>query len=129
MAGNHPFSIRAGFRSFGYALRGVRLMLSIQHNAWIHAAFTVAVIVAGFLAVLNRLEWCLVVLAMMAVWTSEGWNTALEFLCDVASPQFHPPVEKAKDVAAAAVLMSAAGAVVIGVLVFGPHLMAALQRP
>ena len=50
-------------------------------------------------------------------------NTALELLADVASPEFHPLVEKAKDVAAGAVLLSAIGSVVIGLLVFGPHLV------
>jgi diacylglycerol kinase (ATP) len=56
------------------------------------------------------------------VWTAEALNTAFEFLCDVASPEFHPLIQKAKDVAAAAVLLSAAGAVIIGLLVFVPHL-------
>ena len=61
-------------------------------------------------------------LAVMAVWTAEALNTAFEFLADVASPNYHPLVGKAKDVAAGAVLISAIGAVVIGLLVFGPHL-------
>ena len=86
--------------------------------------FTVAAVIAGFGFGLGRMEWCAIVIAMMAVWTSEALNTALEFLCDVASPEFHPLVEKAKDVAAAGVLISAMGAVVIGLLVFGPHLLA-----
>ena len=59
----------------------------------------------------------------MAVWTAEALNTAFEFLADAASPNFHPLVKKAKDVAAGAVLISAIGAVVIGVLVLGPHVM------
>jgi len=57
----------------------------------------------------------------MAVWTSEALNTALEFLADVASPEIHPLVEKAKDVAAGAVLISAIGAVAIAILVLGPY--------
>jgi diacylglycerol kinase (ATP) len=57
----------------------------------------------------------------MAVWTAEALNTALEFLADVASPQFHPLVEKAKDVAAGAVLISAVGSTTIALLIFGPH--------
>jgi diacylglycerol kinase (ATP) len=62
------------------------------------------------------------VLAVVAVWTSEALNTAFEFLTDVASPAFHPLAGKAKDVAAGAVLISAIGAVLIGLLVFGPHI-------
>jgi diacylglycerol kinase (ATP) len=61
---------------------------------------------------------------MMAVWTAEALNTALELLADAASPDFHPLVAKAKDVAAGAVLLSAVGSVVIGLLILGPPLLA-----
>jgi diacylglycerol kinase (ATP) len=63
------------------------------------------------------------IVAIVVVWTAEALNTALEFLCDVASPEFHPLVEKAKDVAAGAVLISALGALGIGVLVLMPALL------
>lgn len=69
-------------------------------------------------------EWAWIVLAITSVWTAEALNTAFEFLTDVASPAFHPLAEKAKDVAAGAVLLAACGAVAIGVLVLGPHLLA-----
>jgi diacylglycerol kinase (ATP) len=61
----------------------------------------------------------------MAVWTAEALNTAFEFLADVASPEFHPLVEKAKDVSAGAVLLSALGSLVIAGLVFWPHFVRA----
>lgn len=63
------------------------------------------------------------VVAIMAVWTAEALNTALEFLADVASPEFHPVVKKAKDVAAGAVLISATGSVAIALLILGPHIL------
>ena len=62
-------------------------------------------------------------LAIVAVWTAEALNTAFEALCDVTSPGFHPLVERAKDVAAGAVLICAIGAVIVGGIVFGPHLL------
>ncbi len=95
-------------------------MLGSQHNAWIHAVATGVVIVAGFGVGLDRMEWCMVFLAIVSVWTAEALNTAFEFLCDVASPEYHPLVEKAKDVAAGAVLICAIGAAVVGGLVFIP---------
>jgi diacylglycerol kinase (ATP) len=98
-------------------------MLSSQHNAWVHAAATVMVVVVGFLLRLRAGEWCWITLAVVAVWTAEALNTAFEFLTDVASPEFHPLAGKAKDVAAGAVLISAVGAVVIGLLVFAPKLL------
>ena len=108
-------------RSIRCALKGVRVMIASQHNAWIHAAATAAVAAAGLYFRLDRAEWCWVILAVISVWTAEALNTAFEFLTDVASPAFHPLAAKAKDVAAGAVLITAAGSVAIGLLVFGPH--------
>lgn len=96
-------------------------MIRSQHNAWIHALATVAVLVLGLIFGLSTADWCWIVLAVVGVWTAEALNTAFEFLTDVASPNFHPVAGTAKDVAAGAVLISALGSVVIGLLIFGPH--------
>lgn len=97
-------------------------MIAGQHNAWIHAAATLVVVTLGFALRISAGEWCWIVLAISGVWTAEALNTAFEFLADVASPDFHPLVRDAKDVAAGAVLIVAVAAAVIGGLVFGPHL-------
>ncbi len=99
----------------------MRTLLASQHNAWIHAGATAGVVVAGGIARLERLEWLALVVAIVLVWMAEAINTAFEFLCDVASPQFHPLAARAKDVAAAAVLICAAGALVTAAFVFAPH--------
>lgn len=114
------FSITGRIQSVKFAVRGIRLMLKSQHNAWVHAFATAVVLITGGLFCLTASQWCWIVLAIMAVWTAEALNTALELLADVASPEFHPLVEKAKDVAAGAVLISAIGSVIIGLLVLGP---------
>src|SRR5262245_5264074 len=116
-------------RSIAFALRGIRIMLASQHNAWIHAAATVVVIVVGLVLGLSWAEWCWIVLAIVAVWTAEALNTAFEFLTDVASQNFHPIEGKAKYVAAGAVLLSVVGAVIIGALVFGPKVLGLLHCP
>jgi diacylglycerol kinase len=121
-----PFSWAARARSFGFAFRGVVTLLATQHNAWIHAAATVAVVGLGLTLGVSRLEWALLVFAIALVWTAEGLNTALEWLCDAAAPEYHPLVKQAKDVAAAAVLLAAIGSAVVGLLVFGPRLLALL---
>ena len=127
MSEREPFSWAARARSFGYAFRGVVTLLATQHNAWIHAAATVAVVALGAALGVSRLEWALLVFAIALVWTAEGLNTALEWLCDVAAPEYNPLVKKAKDVAAAAVLLAAIGSALIGLLVFGPRLLALLS--
>jgi diacylglycerol kinase (ATP) len=127
MEQTRKFSVAARLRSFVYAGRGIRTMLQTQHNAWLHSLATLGVVAAGLWFGLTRLEWFVLVLAVVSVWMAESFNTAFEFLCDVASPDFHPLVEKAKDVAAGAVLIAALGSVVIGLLIFAPHLWALLD--
>jgi diacylglycerol kinase (ATP) len=118
------FTSAGRLRSIRFAVNGISEMIRSQHNAWIHAAATIAACAAGFLVKLSASEWCWITLAITAVWTAEALNTAIELLIDVASPESHPIAGKAKDVAAGAVLISALGAAVIGVLVFGPRLIA-----
>lgn len=109
-------------RSFGYALRGVAILVRTQANARIHLGATVLAVGLGFWLGISRSEWCAVVAAIGLVWTAEGVNTALETVVDLASPGQHPLAERAKDVAAGAVLCAAFAALVIGALVFLPHL-------
>jgi diacylglycerol kinase len=121
------FSLQDRFLSFRYAINGILLMLKSQHNAWIHAAASVLVLLFGAFFRLSSGQWCWLVVAIMAVWTAEALNTALELLADVASSEFHPLVEKAKDVAAGAVLISAVGSVVIAMLILGPNILTYLR--
>ena len=116
------FTVISRIRSVRFALRGICWMLRSQHNAWIHAAATLVAVTAGAIFRIDAHEWLVIALAIMAVWTAEALNTAFEALCDVASPDFHPSVERAKDVAAGAVLISAIGSVLVAVLIFGPRL-------
>jgi diacylglycerol kinase (ATP) len=116
------FEFSGRLRSFRYAGAGVATMLRSQHNAWIHAAATIAVVAGGAYLGISAIDWCLLVMATVSVWVAEALNTAFEFLCDVASPAFHPLVKKSKDVAAGAVLIAAIGAVIVGTLVFVPYL-------
>ena len=120
---NQRFSLAARIRSFRHAIRGIALMLKSQHNAWVHATASVLVLLIGTLVGLSPGEWCWLVIAIMAVWTAEALNTALEFLADVASPEFHPLVARAKDVGAGAVLISATGSVAIALLILGPYIL------
>jgi diacylglycerol kinase (ATP) len=121
MNNNKQFTLAGRIRSFRCAFNGVAVMLKSQHNAWIHLFVTIAVVIAGFCFGLTKSEWCWIVLAIVVVWSAEALNTAFEFLMDVASPEFHPLAGKAKDVAAGAVLIAAAGSVIIGCIVLGPY--------
>ena len=118
------FSLRERVESFRYALKGLHALITTQHNAWIHAVSTVTVIGAGFFLCISNDDWIRLILAISLVWVAEALNTAMEFLCDAAIPDFHPLVEKAKDVAAGAVFISALAALIVGVLIFMPYISA-----
>jgi len=109
-------------QSVAHALRGLRTLLATQANARIHAVATVGVIGAGFGLGVDAGDWCWLAAAIAAVWAAEAFNTALEFLADEVSLEHRERIGQAKDLAAAAVLCTAIGAVVIGVVVFAPYL-------
>lgn len=109
-------------RSFGFALRGLGFVVRTQPNARIHLAAAAAVVLAGLGFGIAREDWLWIASAIALVWFAEATNTAFEHLCDAVSPEFHPAVEKAKDVAAGAVLICAGYAVVVGLFVFVPQL-------
>jgi diacylglycerol kinase len=83
-----------------------------------------AVLLLGLWLHITRQEWAILILTMMAVWMAEFMNTALEAVVDMAMPDLHPLAKVAKDIAAAAVLVGAIGAVLIGLLILGPPLWA-----
>ena len=125
---NSSLTFTGRIRSIRCALTGIRVMISSQHNAWIHAAATLVAVLVSLAFHLTTTEWCWIVLAIISVWTAEALNTTFEFLTDVASPEFHPLAAKAKDVAAGAVLIAAIGAAVIGLLVLGPYVLVAINK-
>ena len=117
-----PFQFSGRIRSFRHAIAGVLRMIQCQHNAWIHAAATLVVLAAAFVLRISAADWCWIILAISIVWIAEALNTAFEFLADAASPEFHPLVRDAKNVAAGAVLLTATAAAVIGAIIFWPYL-------
>lgn len=108
-------------RSFGFALAGLATLLREQHNARLHLLATVAVVVLALALDVSRNHWLVLLLTMAVVWLAEALNSALEYVCDAAVPEQHELVGKAKDVAAAGVLICAGFAVAIAALVFIPY--------
>jgi len=109
-------------KSFQYAFEGWWFVLKTQHNAWIHAIITVVIVGLGLWLKLPLRDWAVLILTFMAVWMAEFMNTAIEAVVDMTISGVHPLAKVAKDVAAAAVLVGALGAVLIGLLLLGPPL-------
>lgn len=121
-----PF-LKSRARSFRYAFTGWWFVLRTQRNAWIHAVITIAVILLALWLELERRDWAIIIFTISLVWTAEFINTALETVVDLASPENHRLARIGKDVGAAAVLIASGTAVVIGILILGPPLMARLR--
>lgn len=109
--------------SFYFAGRGLVRLVVTEPNAQFHLLATVAVAAVGFWLKLSSIEWSVILLAVALVWTAEGLNSAIEALADRVSPEQHPLIERAKDVAAGAVLAAAIGAAIVGLLILGPKLL------
>ena len=112
------FSIIERLRSFRHAGAGLLLLLRETHNARIHLLTTLAVVTLALYLEVDRSDWATLALAIGLVWLAEAMNSALEYLADATVPEQHPLVGKAKDVAAAGVLISALVAAAVGLLVF-----------
>lgn len=113
--------LRKRIKSFGYAFKGIASLLKREHNAWIHCIAIIMVTLAGLHFCITRTEWCIVCLCFGMVLAAEGFNTAIERLVDLVSPDFHPVAGDVKDVAAGAVLICAIAAAIIGMIIFIPY--------
>jgi diacylglycerol kinase (ATP) len=120
--------MRRVVRSFGFAFEGLATLVRTQPNFWVHLVAAVAALGLGVVLGLSTAELGLIVVTSAVVLVVESVNTALEALCDLVSPDYHPMVKRVKDIAAAAVLIAALAAVAVALLLFGPRFLS-LVRP
>ena len=116
-----PFLL-SRLRSIRHALRGWRYVMQTQRNAWIHAIVATAVLILGFWLGLPARDWAVLILTIAMVFAAEFINTAIEAVVDLATQEHHPLAKVGKDVGAAAVLVAALAAVLVGLLILGPPL-------
>ena len=113
--------LRRTLYSFRHAGRGFAWALSSQANLRVHFVAAAVVLVAALLLRFSAIELVALVLCFTIVIAAELFNTTLEVLIDYAWPEHHPMIGRAKDVAAAAVLVAAVGALIVGILLFARH--------
>ncbi len=123
MRKKEPFSIIGRIKSLSHAFRGLFDMISTEHNAWIHVLATILVIDLAWWLHLNSTEFAFIIISIVLVWIAEAFNTVLEIMADlVVGQRYSRVVKRAKDIAAAAVLIAVFGAIIIGFVILGPHL-------
>jgi len=120
--------VRRVVRSFGFATAGIMTLLLTQPNARVHLVLGAGATSLAFWLGLSAVEWALLTLTVGLVLVAEAVNTAIEAAVDIATPSIHPLARQAKDIAAGGVLISAITAVIVGVALFGPRLLAMIAR-
>lgn len=116
------FNLERLIYSFENAIRGVVFLLKSEQNARIHAAITIIVGILAYILEVSRLEAAVLFIAVILVFAVEIINTAIEKIFDVCHPADHNLIRGVKDAMAGAVLISAIIAIVVGFLVFLPHI-------
>ncbi len=112
--------VRNRLNSFKYAFKGLADLFKNTPNAKIHLFMAIAVLICGFIFNISITEWCFCILSISLVIMAEGFNTALEYLTDLVSPDYNELAGKTKDVAAGAVLIISIGAAAVGLIIFVP---------
>lgn len=115
-----PFSWIHRVKSFRFAFDGIRNFIAQEHNAWLHVAATLMVLIAAALLQLDRNEWLAIVFVIGLVWVAEAFNTCVERLMDFISKEKHAEIRFIKDLSAGAVLIAAIVAFITALIIFIP---------
>ena len=114
------YSIKRFFKSFTYAFNGIKTAFKTEQNFLFDVIYAILTIIIGFLLKLSIVEFAIVLLAIGLVISLELINTSIEYTIDMAMPEIHPLAKAAKDIASAAVLVSAIMALIVGLIIYLP---------
>lgn len=125
---SQKFSIQKRFNSFKFAFNGLKILLKEEHNARIHVFAAFCVLIAGFIFKISAYEWIAILLVIGLVVALEIINSAIENIADFITLEKHDKIKKIKDLSAAAVLINAIVAMIIGSIIFIPKIYELIQR-
>ncbi|MCX6230790.1 MAG: diacylglycerol kinase family protein [Bacteroidetes bacterium] len=118
-----PFVLKDRLKSFVYAYRGIKYVIATQHNMWIHILLMLIVVGMGFICDLRPIAWIVIIFAIAMVLAAEIFNSAIEALVDLHSPDYSEKAGRIKDMAAGAVLITAIAAVIAACIIFIPYII------
>jgi diacylglycerol kinase len=121
-----PFVWKDRIRSFVYAYRGIKHVITTQHNMWIHLLIMLIVVGMGLICNIRPIAWVVIIFAIAMVLAAEIFNSAIEVLVDLVSPDYNEKAGRIKDMAAGAVLITAIAAVIIACIIFIPYIISYL---
>ena len=117
------FSISKRLQSFSHAFDGIKVLLKEEHNARVHVVLALTVVLAGFYFKIEPFEWMFIVLCIALVLSLEIVNSSIERMADFISPDKHKAIKHIKDLAAAAVLLSAIASIVVAAIILIPRII------
>lgn len=115
-------------KSFAFAITGIKTALWTERNLRIHFVVSVLVILCAVFFSISKLEWLIILVVMGGIFSLELINTAIERVVDLITNEYHPLAKQAKDIAAGAVFIYALMTVIIGILIFLPHVLNLLNK-
>lgn len=116
-------SLKRLFKSFTYACDGLKYAFRYEQNLTVHILVSIFVVFLGIYFQISTMEWILLLFLIGLVIGAELINTAIEATIDFVSKEIHPLAKIAKDTAAAAVMVFAIMAVLVGLLLFLPKIL------
>jgi len=105
-------------QTFKHAITGITHVFKKEQNFRIHSIAAILVIIAGIIFSIDKTEWLIIIIAITSVITLELLNSAIEYVCNFISPEYHEKIKIIKDASAGAVLIAAIGAFIIGLVIF-----------
>ncbi len=115
-------------KPFRHAFRGLATAFRTERSFRIQIAAGLVILALLFMLPLEAWERALLVLVVTLILVLELLNSSLERLVDLAKPRLHAYAGEIKDVMAGGVLIASAGAIILGAIILGPHLLILLQR-
>ena len=109
--------------SFGYAIDGIKKAFKSERNLKVHILAMVLVVILGFILKLAIWEWITCIILFALVIGAELFNTSIEEVVNLLSPEIRVHAKYAKDIAAGAVLVFALASAIVGVIIFLPKII------
>ncbi len=122
------FSLKRLLSSFKTAFEGLFFVFKTEPNFRLQIIFGFTAIFLSYIFELRRSEWIIIILLISMVLMMEIFNTALEQFTDLLKPRLHHYVKAVKDVMAAAVFVTSLGALIIGIIIFWPHVVNVINK-
>jgi diacylglycerol kinase (ATP) len=115
-------------KSVNFAVEGIIHAAKTQRHLRYHFYSAAAVLIISYILGVNRIEFLIIALSVIAVLLAEMFNTAIEGIVDIISPEHAVKAKVVKDVAAGAVFVTSIGVAFVGYIILIPHIREFFNR-